>query len=224
MKNIIFSTISFLLIVFSGCMTMPKVDLSALKPPGPVTTVIAAWEPAVSNGDKPMRGFGGRVYFYDQETARPVKVDGTVVVYAFDEDGRLPSDSKPTEGFVFDEKALNNKGVYKKSKLGHSYNLWVPWDSAGPDGQAKKISLIVRYIPKKGSQVVSQQTTAYLPGKQTPELMAAYEERQESGSIQQTSLRSPIERPMPQRARLTEERVIESNADRPQTLQAVTIR
>jgi hypothetical protein len=214
-----------LLLFLTGCMTMPKVDMSALKPAGPVASVVAAWEPAVSSGEKPMRGFGGRVYFYDQDLTRPVKADGTVVVYAFDEEGRSPWDSKPTEGFVFDEKTLNSKGIYKKSKIGHSYNLWIPWDAAGPEGQAKKISLIVRYIPKQGASVVSSQATAYLPGRHTPELLAGYVERREDGTIQQTSaLRSATERPLPQRTRLTEERVIESNANRPQTLQSVIIR
>ena len=218
MKNIILLTIFSVLL--TGCMTVPKMDLSALKSPGPVSTVVAAWEPAVSNGDQPMRGFGGRVYFYDQEKNRPVKVDGTVVVYAFDEDGRSPRDTKPNEGFVFDARTLNSKGVYVKSKLGHSYNLWIPWDAAGPEGQAKKISLIVRYIPKegKGSSVVSSQATAYLPGKKSPELMHAYTEQREEGTM------VAMARPVPPRARLTEEYVVEPNANRPKTVQSVIIR
>jgi len=222
MKNITIATTCFVLFAFTGCMSVPKMDLSALKPPGPVTTVVAAWEPAASNGDKPMRGFGGRVYFYDQEKNRPVKIDGTVIVYAFDEGGRAAGDSKPNEGFVFDAKTLNSKSVYSKSKLGHSYNLWIPWDAAGPDGQAKKISLIVRYTPKqgKGSTVVSSQATAYLPGKNSPELMAAYTERREEGTIQQMS----SDRPMPQQARLMEEHLMESNTSPPQTLQSAIIR
>ena len=228
MRHIIFPITCCVLLVFTGCVSLPSVDLSSLKSPGPITTVVATWEPAVSNGNQPMRGFGGRVYFYDQEKNRPVKIDGTVVVYTFDEGGRLPGDSKPTEGFVFDAKTLNSKGVYKKSKMvGHSYNLWIPWDAAGPEGQAKKVSLIVRYIPKEGqgASVVSSQATAYLPGKHSPELMAGYVERREDGPIQQVvAMRSATERPVPQRARLTEERLIESNADRPQTLQSVIIR
>jgi hypothetical protein len=228
MKNIIIIPISLTLCLFTGCVSMvkvPQVDLSALKPAGPVTSVIAAWEPAVSNDEKPMRGFGGRIYFYDQEMVRPVKVDGTIIVYAFDEDGRAEGDSKPNEGYVFDAKTLNSKGVYQKSKLGHSYNLWIPWDSEGPDGQAKKISLIVRYIPKQGSQQTSQQATVRLPGRNTPELMAGYTEDRIEGSIQQVAAERPAieRRPLPDRARLTEERVIES-ADRPLALQSFTIR
>jgi len=224
MKNVIFLAICAL-IVSSGCMTMPKVDMSALKSPGPVTSVIAAWEPAVSNGENPERGFGGRIYFYDSEQNRPVKIKGTVVVYAFDEDGRCQWDAKPNEGFVFDNKTLNSKGVYAKSKLGHSYNLWIPLDAARPDNPSRKISLIVRYIPEKGSSVVSQQATAHLPGRRDQERFIAQVEVNEwDGPIQQVALRSAAVRPLPERARLTEERMIESNTDRSRTMQSATIR
>jgi hypothetical protein len=193
----------------------PQVDMSALKPPGAVTTVAAAWEPAISNGENPMRGFGGRIYLYDQDMIRPVKAKGAIVVYIFDEDGRMPGDEKPNEGLVFNEKVLNSKGVYKKSKVGHSYNLWVPIDAAGPDGEAKKISLIVRYIPEKGgSSITSPQATACLPGRRNGETMVAQQ-------THQVVSQRPV---VPERARLTEERMIEASGGRPQAMQAVTIR
>ena len=229
MKNTISLALCFALLGFTGCITTlkaPQVDMSALKPPGPVTTVAAAWEPAVSpavsDGEKPMRGFGGRVYLYDQDMLRPVKAKGTIVVYVFDEEERMPGDEKPNEGIVFSEKMLNSKGIYKKSKVGHSYNLWIPIDEAGPEGQAKKISLIVRYIPDKGgSSITSTQSTTHLPGRRNGEMMTA---QSETGQIHQTSAQRLLSNRLPpERARLTEERIIES-ADRPQTLQAVTIR
>ena len=220
MKNITTLIICFTAIYLTGCTTMlkaPQVDMSALKPPGPVTTVVAAWEPAVSNGENSMRGFAGRVYLYDQEMIRPVKAKGMIVVYLFDEDDRLKGDERPNEGIVFNAKTLNSSGVYKKSKLGHSYNLWVPVDAAGPDGRARNISLIVRYIPEKGgASKTSTQTTARLPGRSDKETMIALSDWQlhtESGSIQQASARH-----------FAAERVIESNAARPLALQAVTIR
>ena len=207
-------------------MTMPKVDFSALKSPGPVTSVVAAWEPAVSNGENPERGFGGRVYFYDSELNRPVKIKGTVVVYAFDEDGRCQWDAKPNEGYVFDSKTLNSRGVYAKSKLGHSYNLWIPIDAAKPDSPSRKISLIVRYIPDKGpSPPPSSQATVHLPGRRDQErFVAQVEVNAWDGPIQEANLRLAASRPIPERARLTEERIIESNPDRIRTMQAATIR
>jgi hypothetical protein len=204
MKNIIFLTICLL---FTGCMTIPKPDLSALKPPGPVTSVVASWEPAMSNGENPMRGFGGRVYFYDQDQTRPVKIDGTVIVYIFDEDGRAPGNSKPDEGHHFDEKTL--KGIYSKSKIGHSYNLWVPLDEAGPEQPARKVSLIVRYIPKHGASQVSSQATVYLPGKRD-EKFEHFVTKAERQQVQQASALRP-----------SYDRTISSYAD---TMQTATIR
>ncbi|MDR0521885.1 MAG: hypothetical protein LBH00_08560 [Planctomycetaceae bacterium] len=217
--------------VFCGCSAMPAAGVGVWNAAGPATTVFAVWDPAVSNENgKPVRGFGGRVYFYDQNQSKPVKVDGTVVVYAFSEDGRDPSDTKPNEGFVFDTKMLNSKEVYKKSKLGHSYNLWIPWDYEGPDGKAKKVSLIVRYIPKKGSSVVSAQATAYLPGKRDPypnapnTMLASGTNRE---TIQQVSLAEPSDSlvpVLPAREKLTEEREIEINENHPQTMQTISIK
>ena len=212
MKNIILTTICLTAIAFTGCTTMlkaPQVDMAALKPAGPVTSVVASWHPAVSNGENSMRGFGGRVYLYDQDM-RPAKAKGQIVVYLFDEDGRSADDAEPNEGIVFDAKMLSSREVYSKSKLGHSYNLWVPVDAAGPNGQARRISLIVRYIPEKGSSKVSTQATVDIPGRRSPESLAA-------GQDWQNHTESAWKQ-------LTQERLIEANAGRPAALQTVTIR
>ena len=39
-------------------------------------------------GHPPIRGFGGRLMFYEGKSEEPIKVDGTLVVYAFDETNR----------------------------------------------------------------------------------------------------------------------------------------
>ena len=211
MKNITILTICLTVMCFTGCLSMVKApDMSALKPPGPVTSVVAAWHPAVSNGENSMRGFGGRVYLYDQDM-RPTKAKGTIVVYLFDEDGRSPDDAKPDEGITFDAKMLNSRDVYAKSKLGHSYKLWIPVDAAGPDGQARKMSLIVRYIPEKGASQVSTQATVDIPGRRN----------QETVIVQQPDWQNHTESAWQQ---LTQARLIESNINRPMALQAVTIR
>ena len=218
LKNILLLTVFCL---FTGCTTLPKPDMSAFRLPGPVSTVVAAWEPAVSNGENPMRGFGGRVYFYDQDQTRPVKIEGTVVVYLFDEDDRAQGDNKPNEGIVFSEKALKSKEIYKKSELGHSYNLWIPYDAAGPEGSARKVSLIVRYIPKKGgASPVSKQATVHLPGRQPREMFATRTDRQETQPVSAMLTAARLDG---ERTTLAEENVI-SNMGRPQTMESVTIR
>ena len=204
-----------LLLFLTGCtsmLKMPQPDMSVLKPAGPVTTVVAAWEPAVSNGENSQRGFGGRIYLYDQEMLRPVKAKGTIVVYVFDEDGRSPLDAKPNEGHVFEAKVLNSKEIYKKSSLGHSYNLWVPVDAAGPEGPAKKVSLIVRYVPEKGASVVSSQATVLLPGRrEAAALVPQWQTQSETVPIYQSKGRTSIPRG-------------EFPVDRLQAMETVTIR
>ena len=53
------------------------------------------------SGKKPQRGFGGRLIFYGEDAEKPVLVDGQLVVYAFDETNREPTDNKPTRRYVF---------------------------------------------------------------------------------------------------------------------------
>jgi len=217
------------LLLFTGCasLKMPQMDTSFLKPPGPVTSVVASWTPAISNGENPERGFGGRVYFHDQDM-RPVKTKGTVIVYVFEEDGRMPCDPKPDEGVVFDEKTLNSKGIYAKSSLGHSYNLWVPIDADGPEGQAKKVSLLVRYIPNQGTPQFSSLTTTHLPGRRGQETIGNQPDWQihEKSEVLHQAWADPFSSNQvePVQRRVQPERHAFSNSARPQAMEAVTIR
>ncbi|MDR3109917.1 MAG: hypothetical protein LBU65_09580 [Planctomycetaceae bacterium] len=133
----------------------------------PATQCSAFWSPAVRHDpslDKAQRGFGGRAYFYGSDGKTPVKVgNGHLVIYAFDETNRAYDDVKPTRTYVFPPEEVAK--LYKKSKLGHSYNLWIPWDNEGAEGEAKPISLIVKFVPEAGSTIVSSQANVYLAGK-----------------------------------------------------------
>jgi hypothetical protein len=136
------------------------------KPQSPVK-MVAIWTDTVkfSHSEPAQRGFGGRLMFYATAEGAPVKVEGDLVVYAFDEAHRKASDTRPDRKFVFTAEQLSHH--YSKSKLGHSYSLWIPWgDALGPQ---TKISLIVRFLPKEkegtaGGVLVSEQSTQVLPG------------------------------------------------------------
>jgi hypothetical protein len=159
----------------------------------PATQCNAFWSPAVRQDpslDKAQRGFGGRAYFYGSDGKTPVKVgNGHLVIYAFDETNRAYDDVKPTRTYVFPPEEVAK--LYKKSELGHSYNLWVPWDSEGAEGDAKPISLIVKFVPETGSTIVSSQAKVYLAGK-VGEMMLSHQTIQNglsgrSGEIAQVS-------------------------------------
>lgn len=128
----------------------------------PVRSVVAFWTEAVieRTSGPPYRGFGGRLLFYPADMSHPVKVQGTVVVYAFDEDLPPPENLKPVRKFVFTNEQLQQ--VYSESKLGPSYNLLIPWEEFSP--KSRRVSLIVRFIPENGPSVVSEQVKVFLPG------------------------------------------------------------
>jgi hypothetical protein len=153
--------------LLSGCAQMnlkqPSVWPFAPKEeePGIPARVVPIWIDAVqyTQNQVPQRGFGGRLMFYDAKD-EPIKVDGTLVVYAFDEEGRDPTDAAPDRKYVFPREVLDLH--YGESKIGRSYSFWLPWDEVG--GEHKDISLIARFLPANGPPVLSEQTTQVLPG------------------------------------------------------------
>ena len=106
--------------------------------------------------------------FYGTDRDRPIKVDGTLTVYAYDDTGRDPTECIPDRKFVF--KRSQFAGHYSKSQLGHSYSFWIPWDEVG--GLQRKITLVCRFEGKGGGIVVSDLASQILPGRLNPELNA----------------------------------------------------
>lgn len=220
-------TVLSVLALSVGCSSMQRqIDKATLSMKTsldmiPAVQCTAFWEPAVRHDPslkKPERGFAGRVYFYGNDIRMPVKIkDGHVVVYAFDEEGRAVSDNAPTRSYVFTMDEM--KKLYKKSKIGHSYNLWVPWDTESPDGDAKKVSLIVKFVPEKGSSVISSQAKVYLSGRMGEMRLAADKAswdtvRNEKNEIQQVAYMS--------RAKRLEKEEADAWANRPRRMQTTT--
>jgi len=131
--------------------------------PGKPDRVIAMWTDTVlTRADSPpVRGFGGRLMFYEGKKETPIKVEGVLVVYAFDEIGRDPDSARPDRKYVITPEQL--PAHYSKSKIGHSYSVWIPWDEVG--GMQKEITLIVRFEAKNIAPVVGEQHRLLLPGK-----------------------------------------------------------
>jgi hypothetical protein len=141
------------------------------EPPQVPVRVVSTWKDTVLHrtGKKPMRGFGGRLIFFGQDKEEPVRVDGQLVVYAFDETCRPQHDSSPTKKYIFPaEQFVRHES---ESKLGPSYSVWLPWDAVG--GKQKNISLIVRFEPRGGSYVLGEQTRHLLPGLAPPTVAGA---------------------------------------------------
>ncbi|MAT14036.1 MAG: hypothetical protein CMJ46_02055 [Planctomyces sp.] len=123
--------------------------------------LVAVWKDTILNqrNQKGVRGFGGRVLFYDSQGKQPIIVKGSLVVYAFDNTTDT-NDPVPDRKFIF--KAEDLEKHYSKAALGHSYSFWIPWDEVG--GEPRKISLLVRFEDESGATVVSDPTMQTLPG------------------------------------------------------------
>jgi hypothetical protein len=122
----------------------------------------ALWTDTILNqsGKPGTRGFGGRVMFYGKSGEKPVKVEGTLTVYAFDDSDTGETKTLPSRKFVFPAEQLSEH--YSESKLGHSYSFWLPWDHVG--GEQRNVSLIARFEPAKGPPIKSEITKHILPG------------------------------------------------------------
>ncbi len=139
-----------------------KKDEPAKPEPQVPTRLVATWTEAVLNtaGEKSKRGFGGRIAFFNRDSDDPVRVDGQLVVYAFDETARKSHETQPTRKYIFpaDEVVRHESD----SALGPAYSFWLPWDEVG--GPQKNVSLIARFEPKGGPIVIGEQTRHFLPG------------------------------------------------------------
>jgi hypothetical protein len=195
---------------------IPWEELPFNEPPQPMK-LIPCWTDTVlqSPGRPAMRGFGGRLMFYGKKDNTPIKVEGSLVVYAFDEMNRDPNNVVPDRKFVFSVEQF--KDHHSKSDRGHSYSVWIPWDEAG--GDRREISLIARFTPNKGGTVVSEQTKHLLPGAAATMVENVQVNKREltpavqTGAVQRVSFDQPIEMP---------EAALGANG-RPQRMQTTTI-
>ena len=182
--------------LMSGCSTV-NIRESLLwnnrEEPTPTSRILAIWSDTVltSPGTAPMRGFGGRVFFYSDDEPDPIQVDGSVTVYAFDAQRTDQTNVAPEKKFVFP--ASNLSGHYSKCALGHSYSFWLPWDKVG--GPTRQISLIVRFEGTDGSVVMSDASRKLLPGIASPSLESRTTITSSQETVKQIGYAAPLSKP-----------------------------
>lgn len=150
---------------FNAPKWMPKAPWSKSdnKPPAPYPNpvkVASTWTPdvLVQTGKTPTRGFGGRLFFFDEKT-KAVPVEGTLTVHGFETNFR-GEDSK-IKPFKFTPEQFTQH--YSQSDFGASYSIWIPWDAVG--GDEKQISLVPTFTTTEGKIVQGSPTTVILPGR-----------------------------------------------------------
>ena len=102
----------------------------------PPVRLVTFWSDTVLHqpGKPAVRGFGGRVFFYGEDDSKPIEVDGSLVVYAFDAEHYDPSQQRPEKKYVFPADQLQEH--FSNSDMGPSYSVWLPWDEVlGPTAQ-----------------------------------------------------------------------------------------
>jgi hypothetical protein len=124
-------------------------------------SMIIMWTDAVYKqaGAKPVRGFGGRIYFYDKNS-NPIAVDGQLTVYGYDDDAPSQND-EPHRKFVFTREQFTQH--YSETDLGASYSVWLPWEALG--GPQRRISLFPIFSSASGKLLRGEVQSSILPGK-----------------------------------------------------------
>ncbi len=133
------------------------------KKPAPPESMVVLWKDSVLEkpGLPSVRGFGGRIYFYDND-AMPVKVNGELVVYGFDdsESSELAATKTPTKRFVFTQDQFQTH--FSETDLGPSYSVWIPWEKMG--GYRKTIALFPVFVTEDGQTLKGGSSINILPG------------------------------------------------------------
>jgi len=170
-------------VLLAGCATLGKPSkgtgdpLSGMKKraTGVPVKMAAIWSPAVLNrpGEPPMRGFGGRLYFYDAEN-RPVAVEGQLMVYAYDDSNPYSNGKTADRKFAFTPEQFAQH--YSPTELGDSYSIWIPWDAVGQP--QVEVSLVPILTTTSGQLVMGQPSRALLPGPRTPPTVSRIEHSQ----------------------------------------------
>jgi hypothetical protein len=124
--------------------------------------ILAVWTDTIlhQSGQKGIRGFGGRVYFYEKDKPDPIEVEGSLAVYAFDAEDESVDSQKPLRKFAFTAEHLASH--MSKTSIGPSYSIWLPWSAVGEE--PIKLSLITRFEGVEGGTTISDPVIKLLPG------------------------------------------------------------
>ncbi len=133
--------------------------------------IAVIWSDSVASANNVanVRGFGGRIYFYDKDS-KPIRANGELTVYAFD-DSNETHKTQADRVYKFRQEELQSH--FSETALGPSYSVWIPWDKVG--GDRKSIALMPMFKTPENQVVKSEQSINVLPGK-TPVQVAKADE------------------------------------------------
>jgi hypothetical protein len=149
-------------VIFTGCNAWKQSSLSWLpwnrtkvsESPyqQPVRMAVIWTETSLNPPNKPpVRGFGGRIFFFNNRN-QPIPVDGQLVVYAYDETDVEHPKREPDRRYVFTPEQFTEQ--YRETALGASYNVWLPWDAVG--NPQRSITLMPVFTSVNGNKIIDQ--------------------------------------------------------------------
>ena len=152
----------------TGCSSLNVSNLLPSKIPeatakNPVSAILAIWEPSEGQGvdQLPSRGFAGQILFITRRNAEPVKINGDVRIYVFDDAGDDSKQGKPIHQFDFSAEAWNRH--LQSNSLGPSYHCFIPYSRKDNSSQTH-CALRVRLTTKDGRTTYSDMVSVVLPG------------------------------------------------------------
>jgi hypothetical protein len=166
----------FGLLLSSGCATLDIPWVNQMPEAGrrnPVVQIVCMWEPSEGRDPQgaPCRGFAGQILFLGNRGGTPVKVDGDVSVYVFDDLGAEEEQATPIHQFNFDAGAWNRH--LQKGSLGPAYYCFIPYTR--PGNTAANCTLRLKFTPKEGQMLTSDASHIAMRGKsRTPEVAEEY--------------------------------------------------
>jgi len=130
-----------------------------------VGEIVCLWEHAEGVGldGLPTRGFAGQILFFVKGQPEPVRINGDVRIYVFDDQGTEEEQSRPLHEFNFPADAWNT--YLSRTNLGPAYQLFIPYTRKG--GNYSNCSLRIRMSAEGRSPIYSKLASITLPGRKT---------------------------------------------------------
>lgn len=166
-------------LLLSGCATFkrpvsrswPWSKAAQAKKTQTPSSMVVVWTDTVYNesGKPAVRGFGGRIYFYNDKNV-PVPVSGQLAIFGFDDSQAEKVKPEADRKFVYTPEQMAER--LADGPLGPSYHIWVPWEAVG--GDPKRISLLPVLTTTDGQIVRGKPSLNVLPGRNLARERAQY--------------------------------------------------
>ena len=129
------------------------------KTPGRMVAFWQCYTQTNPDGDLPLRGVGGRIFFYgEKETSEPIKVDGDLTIFLFDAHDPLPQQSVPIKQAIFQKEVLSV--FLRKDREGmNGYEFFVPVDEVGNEEMDLQVLAMFRETKKPGKPLGTESQT-----------------------------------------------------------------